>query len=222
MTDLTNTCIQMFSGGRDSTLAAIRLSQKKIKLVLVTVTTPNLIGIERVKQRLFELKSHLAIDTEWLQVALPNSISANRSSVTTCLPCHQAYLMTGVIIAENYKARQLALGYTDYQSTWTEQTPYAIESLRIILHSVGLNLNLPVIDITSKEQAIAELSANNLSEFSLEQKCIRQVNDASLPFDLLRQEVDRWGKELREALSNRQNIHLEILEKQIFNELSEQ
>lgn len=223
MSHLTNTCVHMFSGGRDSTLAAIRLARRWEKLVLVTVTTGNLRGIEQVKQRLIELKAHLPSKTEWLNIALPNMFgSYKRSIVATCLSCHHVYLVTGAIIAEKYGSNDLALGYTAYQSTWTEQTPYAIESLRTILHSINLNLNLPVADITSKEQAMAELSANNLSEFSLEQKCIKQVNDANLPFDLLRQEVDRWGKELREALANRQKIHLEIIDKQIFSELSEQ
>lgn len=220
MTYLTNTCVLMFSGGRDSTLAAVRLAQKWEKLVLVTVTTTNLKGIERVRQRLVELKPYVPSNTEWLNITVPHTLgSYRRSTVPTCLPCHQAYLVTGAMIAEQYGSKHLALGYTGYQSTWVEQTPYAIESLGAILGSVELNLNLPVIDITSKEQVIAELITHNLSESSLEQKCSRQLNDPGLPFELMRQEIDGWGKELREALANRQNINLEILDKRILSEL---
>jgi PP-loop superfamily ATP-utilizing enzyme len=59
-------CILMFSGGRDSTLAAIRLAQEWEKLVLVTVTTEHLVGLGSVIKRLEELKLHLPGNTEWI------------------------------------------------------------------------------------------------------------------------------------------------------------
>jgi hypothetical protein len=222
MDNINNSCVHMFSGGRDSTLAAVRLAQKYEKLVLITVTTANLVGFERVCQRLIELKPHLPGNTEWLHIALPPGFVAYRqSALTTCLPCHHVYLVTGAIVAGNYNSKHLALGYTGYQSTWTEQSPYAIERLSEIMSTIGLRLILPVADLVAKEQAIAELRANNLSEGSLEQKCIRQVNDAGLPFDLLRQEIDRWGEDLKNALDDRQNLHLDILDRKFISELPE-
>jgi len=68
MDNLTNSCVHMFSGGRDSTLAAVRLANRYEKLVLITVTTANLVGFKRVGQRLVELKHHLPSNTEWLHI----------------------------------------------------------------------------------------------------------------------------------------------------------
>lgn len=222
MDHLTNSCVHMFSGGRDSTLAALRLAGKFEKLILVTVTTANLVGLERVARRLVELRPHLPGTTEWLQIALPADFVPHRQvAPTTCLPCHHVYLVTGAIVAEKYGSKHLALGYTGYQSGWTEQTPYAIERLSEIMSSIGLRMILPVADLETKEQAVEELRANNLSTLSLEQKCIRQLNDAGLSLDLLRQEVDRWGDDLRRALTDRQNIQLNILDRQLLGELRE-
>lgn len=214
-----NTCIQMFSGGRDSTLAAVRLARTWEKLVLVTVTTANLNGIERVRQRLEELGPKLRPNTEWLLIALPSNFNIHRRSATaTCLTCHHVYLVAGAMIAEKYNSKHLALGYTGYQSTWTEQTPYAIERLTEVMSTIGLNVIFPVSDLLEKEQAIAELRANSMSENALEQKCAKQLNDPNLPFNLLRQEVDRWGEDLRYALANRQNISLDILDRRFITD----
>lgn len=220
MTNLTNSCVHMFSGGRDSTLATLRLINDYEKLILVTVTTANLVGLESVLQRLAELKPHLPRNTEWLRVALPaNFVQYRQAALTTCLPCHHVYLVSGAIIAEQYDSKALALGYAGYQSTWTEQTPYAVKRLSEIMSSIGLKVVLPVADLTTKEQAIAELRAKGLSTLSLEQKCVRQLNDAGLSFESLREEVDRWGVDLKQALADRESIHLQILDRQFVGDL---
>src|SRR5437588_9440678 len=106
---INNTCVQMFSGGRDSTLAAVRLARTWEKLVLVTVTTANLNGIERVRQRLKELGPKLRPNTEWLLIALPPTFNAHRqSTLATCLTCHHVYLVAGAITAEKHNSKHLA------------------------------------------------------------------------------------------------------------------
>jgi hypothetical protein len=217
-----NTCIQMFSGGRDSTLAAIRQARSWQKLVLVTVTAQDLKGLERVNQRLIELKPYLLGNTEWLNIKLPfELVKIQHSKSITCLSCHHSYLVIGAIIAEKYKANHLSLGYTSYQSNWTEQTPYAIKNLRTIMDSIGLKVILPAHDITSKENANKELQTYDLSEVSLEQKCVKQLIDPNLKGDLLHQEVDRQGKILAQVLANRHNMHLNIVDKILFDDLKE-
>lgn len=52
-------CVLLFSGGRDSTIAAVRLSRSFERLFLVTITSEHLIGIASVRRRLSELKSRL-------------------------------------------------------------------------------------------------------------------------------------------------------------------
>ena len=215
-----DTCIHMFSGGRDSTLAAVRLTGSWEKLVLVTATAQDLKGLNRVKQRLVELKPYLPCNTEWLNIALPSSLSKNQHSrLTTCLSCHHSYLVIGAMVAESFGSSHLALGYTGYQSSWVEQTPYAIESLREIMSSIGLNIVLPVLDIVNKEKANEELRSYRLSEISLEQKCVRQLIDPNLQGDLLRLEVDQMAKQLIQVLANRNSMSLNIVDRILLNDL---
>jgi hypothetical protein len=215
---LTGTCVHMFSGGRDSSLAALRLSQIYEKLILVTVTVPDLRGIAAVRERLDELSSYLDGKSEWLNVALPNSLETQNlnSRRLSCLTCHHAYIVSGICIAESHGVRDLSVGYTEYQSDWTEQTPYAIDSLKKELLSIGLNLILPVIDIDSKDSAICELQSYGLSADSKEQKCLRQMIDPKLRGDTLTKEVDDMTHDLVKNISNRQNLSINILDRIIF------
>src|SRR5688572_28129822 len=126
------TSVVMVSGGRDSTLAAVRLAQTGDRLVLVTVTSGGLKGIDRVSKRVSELQLLLPDNTCWVHVRFPED-SNKSEAAKTCLTCHQAYIVAGVLAAEKFNATNIALGYTGYQSGWAEQTPYAIGKLNDIL-----------------------------------------------------------------------------------------
>ena len=220
MEQSADVCVLMFSGGRDSTLAAIRLARNWGKLVMVTATGFDLKGINLVKKRLVELSPYLPGNTEWLKIALPKKLLKKPYSQSiTCLSCHHSYLSIGVMVAETLNSKNIALGYTGYQSNWIEQTPQAIENLKNIIGSVGLSVVFPVIDINSKEKAIEELRLHGLSEESLEQKCIKQLIDPNLQGNELLEEVNRMGKDFERTLANRQNIHLEIVERVLFDNL---
>lgn len=223
MISRANTCILMFSGGRDSTLAAVRLSRLWQKLILVTVTSEHLTGLSNVKRRLVELRHLLPDDTEWLHVVLPQTLNIERpSTIHTCLPCHQAYIVSGVITAEKYNAKHMALGYTGYQSNWPEQTLYARTRLSQIMKDVDIEVLYPVLDITTKEDAITELIAHNLTEKALEQKCTRQVLSVVLESDLLVEEINRWSGDLISVLANRSNLQPTIATSIFLSDFSEQ
>jgi hypothetical protein len=64
--------VLMFSGGRDSTIAAVRLSRVVSELILVTVTSSHLVGIDRVRQRIAELRPILPRGSTWLHVGVPS------------------------------------------------------------------------------------------------------------------------------------------------------
>jgi predicted subunit of tRNA(5-methylaminomethyl-2-thiouridylate) methyltransferase len=64
-------CLLMFSGGRDSTIAAVRLAKRFTDLTLVTVSSDHLVGISAVKRRIEQIKPHLSSESEWLQVDQP-------------------------------------------------------------------------------------------------------------------------------------------------------
>jgi hypothetical protein len=60
--------VLMFSGGRDSTLAALRMQELGLAPILVTICSPHLIGFERVQMRFREIATHLASGTTWFVV----------------------------------------------------------------------------------------------------------------------------------------------------------
>jgi hypothetical protein len=213
-----STCVLLFSGGRDSTIAAVRLSEEFERLVLVTVTTDHLVALQNVRRRLAELKTHLPPGSQWIHAVINSErlVEAPLSTIEigfsvkmdnaleSCLPCHLSYFQTALIVASWQDARYLAVGYTSYQSHWLEQTPYAITRLRETLDHAGMELLLPSHDLNSKEEAQAFLREYKLSDASLEQKCLKQqFNDTDISPDAARKEIDAWSSALERAFAAR-------------------
>ena len=185
-------CVLLFSGGRDSTIAAIRLANS-YQLTLVTVCSGHLSGIEQVEKRLSELSRHLPADTEWLLIDQKTEITESSGlQPYTCLPCQLAYVVTGIKVAKLLGSKTVALGYTAYQSTWPEQTDTAVTALRSTLAGIGIDLILPVQDLQAKEEVIQELNRIGLDSASLEQKCARQKFHVELDAAALQREVGLW------------------------------
>ena len=204
-------CLLMFSGGRDSTLAALRLSALERRLCLVTVSAEHLFGVDRVRQRLAELESRLPAGTRWMRIQQPTTggrFGANFGR--TCLPCQHDYALAGAIIAKRLGMPRLAFGYASYQSTWPEQHPLATNALSSALVEVGIKLELPVYDLPSRDAAIAALVAEGLNDQALEQKCSRQVFNLPLADDTLESHVRHWAQELRASLQ--EDVEIAILE----------
>src|SRR2546427_8917201 len=110
--------VVMFSGGRDSTLAVARLAEARQPLILVTVTSSHLVGIDRVSERVSELSSILPSDTAWLNVRQPEGVIRRYAPYErTCLPCHHLYVVVGMRIAALIDARAIAFGYAAYQNS---------------------------------------------------------------------------------------------------------
>jgi hypothetical protein len=204
----------MFSGGRDSTLAAVRMARDSLSLALVTVSSSHLVGIERVKTRLTELAGRLDDSTPWLHVRQPTELRTDTSFYErTCLPCHHAYVVVSGALARSLGADTIAFGYTGYQRDWPEQTPFAVARLSSVLERHGVTLELPVYAIASKEAAAAELSGFGLSTEALEQKCLRQVTNVALKHDQLRSQVELWERAIDRSLARLNEIGLDILER---------
>jgi len=204
--------ILMFSGGRDSTLAAIRLNKMKIPIKLVTITSRHLEGIDRVHMRLNELANHLPETTPWLHIEQPDELLTDMSFYDqTCLPCHHAYVVVSAAIAKTINASQMAFGYTTYQNDWPEQTPLAVSRLEHTLKRYGIELLLPVYDIASREMAIEELTVNGLSSESLEQKCLRQITNVALSEERLAQQVELWENAIDQSMRVINGIAIKLL-----------
>lgn len=203
-------CVLMFSGGRDSTIAAARLSKSFHHLTLITVLFKHLIGIEKVYSRIAQLKKLLPEGSEWLQVVQPELPIRKSLNDATCLPCQQAYVSVGAIIAQRYKISDLAMGYSGYQSSWPEQTPYATKGLKRLLESFGIRLHLPVYDIQTKEDALNELMRLGLTHESLEQKCLKQGSNIKLHGDMLKSETDKWLDGISETIRLKDTFIIKI------------
>lgn len=211
---LVDPLILLFSGGRDSTLAALRLAAARRRLLMVTVTSEHLVGVDAVRHRLDELESHLIAGTEWLHVAWQRATLAE-PVIPTCLPCHHGYLSVGLQLAAQRSIRMIALGYAGYQAHWPEQTPEAVTVLRGVAAEVGCEVELPVYDIRSKADAITQLQGHGVTANSLEQKCLRQVSNVTLDHETLVGELVRWERELRRFMS----LPFSVLETRILGRL---
>lgn len=206
--------VLMFSGGRDSTLAALRLAASGRAITLVTISSNHLVGVVNVKRRLLELAQHLPGDTVWRRIQQPLSEAAFGAAFSkTCLPCQHDYALAGAVVARELGVGRLAMGYASYQNDWPEQTQLATTELSSVLAEFGIGLDLPVYDLTSKEAAVAELEENGLSTQSLEQKCIKQVFNVALSDNDLKIHVAHWANTLRKSL-NSSDIKVNILEEE--------
>ncbi len=203
----------MFSGGRDSTLAAMRMNAVGLPLALVTVSSWHLVGIERVKARLREMSGHLPPNTPWFHARQPTELRTDTSFYEqTCLPCHHAYVVVSGVIAKSLRACSLAFGYARYQQDWPEQTPLAVSRLRHVLARHGITLELPVYDLPSKAAAAAELQKYGLSAEALEQKCLRQVTNVALPDVKLHEQIGLWENAIDRSMMQIEAIKIEVLE----------
>jgi hypothetical protein len=203
-------CVLMFSGGRDSTLAALQLHASGFELDLATITSGHLIGIDRVRRRLRELRGHLSQSTRWLSVAQPmNPVEMPMGfSERTCLPCQQAYVLAGFKLLKDEGLKDLALGYAEYQSSWPEQAPEATRRLASLLKAREVDLHLPVYGIRTKELALRKLADANLSTEALEQKCLKQITNVTLEQDQLVRQLDLWEALLCQSLDRITDVRM--------------
>lgn len=203
----------MFSGGRDSSLAAMRMAATGAPLILVTISASHLHGVDAVKRRLDELGPHLHTGSRWMRITQPNTGNKFPGLYSrTCLPCQHDYAVSGAILANRFGCRDLAFGYAAYQKDWPEQSGLATAALRDVLWERGITLDLPVYDIATKDQAIEELEEYGLTPAALEQKCIRQLNNIALDQESLIAHVDKWKSELRDTLDRSTNFEFELLD----------
>lgn len=191
--DGATNCVLLFSGGRDSSLSAVRLARQFTRVTLVTVTADHLTGLQAVHRRLDELERVASGQFEWISVRAPRVEARSlRGASATCLPCQLAYVLVGAQVAATLRTPNIAFGYSGYQAAWPEQTPYSVKRLTDTLLDFGLALALPVYTVSSKSNAADELLRSGLSPDSLEQKCVRQVTNKELEPNELRPAIDAW------------------------------
>jgi hypothetical protein len=207
--------VLLFSGGRDSTLACLRMIRAGLRPTLLTVSSSHLVGLSAVRRRLQELQRLLPSGTTWINVQQPELADAFPAALPTCLPCHLSYVVAGVKLARRLAVRQLAFGYTSYQGAWAEQTPLAIGLLSRSLGEIGMTLTLPVQEIQSKAAAVVELREAGLTPNALEQKCLQQQHNLPLAPEPLKAETVAWAAALQESLARVDTLPTLVLAEEI-------
>ena len=188
----SSVCVLLFSGGRDSTLAAIRLARSFNRVVLVTVKSPYMTGSSKLESRLEELKRVLSVQCEWMLVPERRLLSYRRSGEDLgCIGCHFGYFASAYSIARSLDCQCIACGFVEYQNSWVEQTPYSVARLRDLMSEHGIKLLLPVAELRSKTEVETELAKYGVTAGSLELKCDKQISDPGLVEAPLRAIVDR-------------------------------
>jgi 7-cyano-7-deazaguanine synthase in queuosine biosynthesis len=170
----------LFSGGRDSSLAAILLAARGIGVHLLTCDNGATIHGEVTRHRVEELRA--AFDDRirgWVihpthalfrQVAL---IHIERDFATyqvnlVVLGSQLATLTEGILYCLEHGITSLAVGFTAYQSHFAEQTPVAISLFEDYCNGFGIRFLTPTRDRASADSVRESLLAYGVSTKSLE------------------------------------------------------
>jgi len=169
------TGILLFSGGRDSTCAAMRLYEAARVPLLVTVVDTPAQSHDLTRQRVEELRSTMRREVCWLSIQAPKfyreMLSLPVVNAPSCLDCFFVRLSVAVVIGKKHGLDTIAAGFTAYQSSWIEQSETAIQGISSFLAEYGICFRLPVRDLMTKDQAIALLENRGLASHPLEPRC---------------------------------------------------
>ena len=176
--------VLLFSGGRDSSLAVVRLIEMGYKIHLLTFDNGATEDIAKSNLRLSEYSDEIKkniitrkiINSKELfkKIALSNietDITHFQKNLI-CMGCKMAMHTISLNYCLKNGIKVIADGYTYYQKEWPEQMPKAIDEIKKFHGQYGVKYVNPVYDIRSKEKAKEELDSYELSTNSLEGKCI--------------------------------------------------
>ena len=173
--------VLLFSGGRDSTLAAALLACQGYRLHLLTFDNGALINDELTDLRYREFEARFPGAVVSRQKMPSFGLFKNIALVTLeddvrrfhtnliCMGCKMAMHTLSLIYCLENRIRLIADGYTGYQKDWVEQMPAAIRRFH---QEYGVRYINPVYDFTSKEHVKSKLFDLGLSPKPLEGACL--------------------------------------------------
>lgn len=175
-----NTTLVLFSGGRDSSLAACLLATSGRRVHLLTCNNGVSIGTDLSQHRYVELQRALGRRLEgrtvvpsmglFRRLALQN-IEADFARFGKNLIMLGSQLAThteGIVFCLDYAVRSMAAGSTKYQAHFPEQMDVARERLHAFCRDFGIEYLLPVGDFKSEEEVKYRLLDYGVSTKSLE------------------------------------------------------
>lgn len=179
MTINNSPIILLQSGGRDSAIACVNLLKENNFIQAITFIISGerqtTVPILRAEELLAYNKNYAwaAIQyAEWenaIKNSLPESLAT--SLPRSCLVCAVAKITAVMKICVHIGTTKIAVGYTNYQNEWAEQTPPAVQLQAKCLEERGFEMLTPVASLSSKAAAIELLSENGLTTDALENPC---------------------------------------------------
>lgn len=203
---MDNRVLLLQSGGRDSTAAAASLLDAGREVIGVTLSQNAEGNIDLPRQRAEEISEQypayiwmMGDFTDWDRSFKDNvSSQLSKPLPKSCLLCALSKITAVVPYCLNNGITRLAMGYTEYQSDWAEQTPLAIELQTKFLRELGIELILPARLFNSKEQVKDQLIARELSPSSLENPCcIAEWGTQDVEDELIAETIEKGFEYLR-------------------------
>ena len=176
----------MYSGGKDSTLSAIRLHNEGYNVHFIHFDNGHMRDSDKpylTFKKIFQDQDGYYFDYELSSVNIKelfetyysnwnNSISdPSLTSEIRCLSCRMAMYTELIRIAKKREIKYIAEGARISQKFMLEQIPI-IERLTKLANDNGIELLLPVLHLNNDQLEIEELLSNGYSSKTWESKCL--------------------------------------------------
>ena len=182
-----NDCLLLYSGGKDSTLAAIRLYNAGYNIHFIHFDNGHMLDQDKpylTYQETFNKEDGYYFDYELSSVSikpifeeyfesLSKKYKDNKEllSEIRCLSCRMAMYTKAIQIAKEKGYKYIAEGARISQKFMLEQTPIT-NRLKDLSRANGIKLLLPVLYVDDDQKEIEELLANGHSSKTWESKCL--------------------------------------------------
>ncbi len=185
-----NSVLMLYSGGKDSTLAAIRLRNAGYKVHFIHFDNGHMMDADKpyltfkrtfANQEGYSFKyqnravkiGQLFVEYffHWQKKYGNNLDGYNLDSEIRCLSCRMAMYTAAIIYAKEQGFKYIAEGARISQKFMLEQIPM-IEKLKELASKYGIELLFPVLELVDDEEEKQELIDNGFSSKGWESKCL--------------------------------------------------
>ncbi len=181
----------LYSGGRDSTLAALKLLEEGFKVKAITFVAPYIVGEKNICTTINRIKSSYnrsfvflgfmdisGVMREYIKhyynltpKLIEEEFGELSPSQVNCLSCRMAMYTMAIILARQMKIKRIAEG-ARYSQGFVVQLPEFFNVLNEILNTYGLELVLPVYNIEDDQLLKSYLLMRGFIPKSYEMQCL--------------------------------------------------
>lgn len=214
----SNDCLLLYSGGKDSTLAAIRLKQMGYNPYFIHFNNGSMRDSDKTYltfKEIFEPKDGFYFPFEYSDVDIEkifndyfsewiNKDANNELRLTSeirCLSCRMAMYTKAFEIAKKNGFKVIAEGARISQKFFIEQEAF-VEVLNKLAEKYGMSIIFPVLYLEDDQELINELLENGLSSKTWESKCLlgeKEVDKTKKDEDAI---MDYYNKQIHPKILN--------------------